>query len=112
MMKWGVLMFSLVQISSQAPFVSFPVAPQALITGNFQHFFIHAWSSLAPAQAMGGWGEVGLKVAQGGVLYIIFLLRVLDMKSLLEGKNPWISFGIYIYRYMSGHSLQPTATLE
>ena len=100
-MKWGVLMFSLVQIwgfpkigvpqngwfikehpikmddlgvplfletpiSTQAPFVSFPVAPQALITGNFQHFFIHVWSSLAPAKAMGGWGEVGLKVAFGG----------------------------------------------
>lgn len=88
MMKWGVLMFSLVQISSQAPFVSFPVAPQALITGNFQHFFIHVWSSLAPAKAMGGWGEVGLKVAFGGSVIHHFFAKGFGRK-----KTGWISVG-------------------
>ena len=81
---------------------SFPVAPQALITGNFQHFFIHVWSSLAPAQAMGGWGEVGLKVAQGGGLYIFFLLRGFGHEMAFGRKKPMDFFG-----KESGHSLQP-----
>lgn len=51
---------------------------------------------------MGGWGEVGLKVAQGGGLYIFFLLRGFGHEMAFGRKKPMNFFG-----KESGHSLQP-----